>query len=149
MDKIMWSAQRAQQARTTNTARRERIARLGSAPLPWDVIMKVIGAILAVAAFVWIIKPRPTDDAADAAHELTLGAWTACQQFVEARLKAPATAQFPTVDQAAVHSFGSGRYGVESYVDAQNSFGAMLRSRYACALKYDGTNWRLDAINIE
>jgi len=42
-------------------------------------------------------------------------------------------------------SLGGGRYRVQSYVDAQNSFGAMIRTRYDCTVHWiGGDRWKLE-----
>lgn len=53
----------------------------------------------------------------------------ACERAVKDRLKAPATAQF-TKDADAAWNGSAWRY--TGTVDAQNSFGATLRNRFAC-----------------
>lgn len=53
----------------------------------------------------------------------------ACEQAVKDRLKAPATAKI-TKDADAVWNGSAWRY--TGAVDAQNSFGATLRNRFAC-----------------
>lgn len=71
-----------------------------------------------------------------------------CQNYVKMRLKAPGTADFPFLDHD-VTPMGSDTYLVRSYVDAQNGFGAMLRSNYRCQIRYTGgedaetRNWQL------
>lgn len=74
-----------------------------------------------------------------------LGAELMCQQFLEDRLKAPATAEYaPVGREGAVEFLGDQTYQVISYVDAQNSFGAMLRIRYLCTVQYVGDDtWNL------
>jgi hypothetical protein len=57
-----------------------------------------------------------------------------CQDFVKRRLKAPATASFPSLDFSALKG-NDDRYTVSSYVDAENSFGAKLRSKFVCTIK--------------
>jgi hypothetical protein len=57
----------------------------------------------------------------------------AAQEKVLATLIAPATATFPhcPIEGSEVASYkGDGRYEVYSYVDSQNAFGAMLRTKY-------------------
>jgi hypothetical protein len=87
-------------------------------------------------------KPRQSDK---------IGAFVMSQQFLKDRLKAPSTAKFPLYDAACVTDLGDGRYKVTSYVDAQNSFGAMLRTRYVCVLRKstDGDQWNLELINTQ
>lgn len=64
------------------------------------------------------------------------------QHFVEQRLRAPATAKFPWTDQHRVLKVeGEGEvYRVNSYVDSQNGFGAMIRSYWYCELEHIGNN---------
>lgn len=57
-----------------------------------------------------------------------------CQTLVEKSLKSPATADMPFA-QPIVDTENS-IFTVHSYVDAQNSYGAILRTNYACMLKY-------------
>ena len=54
----------------------------------------------------------------------------ACRVEVEGRLKAPSTASFPGYED--VRDKGGGVAIVISSVDAQNSFGAKIRSRWIC-----------------
>ena len=78
--------------------------------------------------------------------------WSAAltsQKFVRDKLKAPTTAKFQDSIDADVTHIGGGRYVVNSYVDSQNVFGAMLRTKYRCELtdlgdgKWQLTNLRL------
>jgi hypothetical protein len=55
-----------------------------------------------------------------------------CAKFkVEEELKAPSTAKFQPSPDAVITNNGS-YYFVKSYVDAQNSFGAMIRTDFIC-----------------
>ncbi len=65
------------------------------------------------------------------------------QQFVLQTLKAPSTAKFPALPYEA-GSLGDGFYGVKSYVDSQNSFGAMIRSNWSVTMKITGNQWALE-----
>ncbi|MBI2638147.1 hypothetical protein HYW83_01000 [Candidatus Peregrinibacteria bacterium] len=54
---------------------------------------------------------------------------------VEAMLKAPSTAKFPRgIPDNILFSPEKNSYTVISYVDAQNSFGAMIRTNYICVV---------------
>ncbi|WP_035121250.1 hypothetical protein [Corynebacterium freneyi] len=59
---------------------------------------------------------------------------TQCQDLVEQRLKAPKTADFPWLDGEWKYTPVDGGYKVESYVDAENSFGAQVRSHFGCTV---------------
>lgn len=64
-------------------------------------------------------------------------AFVMSQEFVRRRLKAPSTAEFPyiTNDQVAVSTKADCTFHVVAWVDAQNGFGAQIRSRYVVDLK--------------
>lgn len=76
------------------------------------------------------------------------------QKLVTAYLKAPASAKFPGAvwDNAIGHVRRNGQtYRIDSYVDSQNAFGAMLRTRYSVTLTRTGPEYedfRLDDIKI-
>jgi hypothetical protein len=58
-----------------------------------------------------------------------ISAYVEAQDYVKQALKSPSTAKFPGTD-FLVHHFGDNEYEVVSYVDSQNSFGAMIRSNW-------------------
>lgn len=58
--------------------------------------------------------------------------WTDAQDAVKEELKAPSTAKFPWDYESYVTDNGDGTYTVTSYVDAENSFGAKIRSKFRC-----------------
>ena len=63
----------------------------------------------------------------------------ACQDFVKEKLKAPATAKF---SGQQTNVAGVNQWTVTGLVDAENSFGAMLRSNWTCSIRLDGDTWR-------
>ncbi|MFZ2493215.1 MAG: hypothetical protein WA208_17180 [Thermoanaerobaculia bacterium] len=70
-----------------------------------------------------------------------------CRDFTAAKLKAPATAVFPNLkDLERLRDYGfkkdDGRaYELLGYVDSENSFGAMLRTDFSCAVERRGRSW--------
>jgi len=60
-----------------------------------------------------------------------------CKQSVEARLKAPGTANYVNIE-ARKHLTLEDNYLVEGSVDSENSFGALLRSEFQCTV--EGSN---------
>jgi hypothetical protein len=89
--------------------------------------------------------------------DVAVNAWHECTQSVLARLKAPSTAEFLDEDRAYHHvflkkkpkpkskkaaelaarvarEFGFTDYIVQGEVDAQNGFGAKIRSSFECAV---------------
>lgn len=71
-------------------------------------------------------------------------AWTAAKMFVRDRLKSPATADFGDQDpDDHVLDMGNNEYGVTGWVDSQNSFGAMIRTRFMTRVRLEGNEWQL------
>lgn len=66
-----------------------------------------------------------------------VGAYRFTKNFVKLTLKAPATAEFPAYSSTIVRSAGQCRYVINSYVDSQNGFGAVLRTSYSMDVQYD------------
>lgn len=71
------------------------------------------------------------------------------EKFVRDRLKAPSTAKFPWYEESSVTISGECEFVIRSYVDAQNSYGAMLRSDYVVKLEYDPVENVYTAQNIQ
>ncbi|WP_313803257.1 hypothetical protein [Cytobacillus sp.] len=59
-----------------------------------------------------------------------------CQESIKTLLKAPSSAKFPNITE---WKFGKqdGVIMVQSYVDSQNSFGAMIRSEFQFKIQND------------
>lgn len=75
------------------------------------------------------------------------GAWAYAQLFVEKDLKSPRSAKFEfgAVSNGSVKYIGNNTYSVKSYVDAQNSFGAMIRTHFSLEIKSieGGKKWQI------
>lgn len=67
-------------------------------------------------------------------------AFTISKNFVTASLKAPASADFPLLDFKSSY-IGDSTFLISSYVDAQNSFGAKIRTYFRVKLRYNGGDW--------
>lgn len=73
------------------------------------------------------------------------GVACACaQDRVTNLLKSPSTADFPSGCDRFVTDLGGNRYTVTSYVDAENGFGAMIRSNYTCDVTVT-SSWECNA----
>lgn len=73
------------------------------------------------------------------------------QKFVKQSLKSPTSAEFPAWTEANCKvKQAAGTWIVTSYVDAQNSFGAMIRSDYVVQMTHSAGNdtWTLVDIAI-
>lgn len=94
-------------------------------------------------------KPREAD--------YHIEAKVACMDYVEAALKAPSTAKFASGSEIAAYRVPGKNhtdivYKVTGYLDAQNSFGAMIRSTFYCTVKRDplgSESWKLMDIGFD
>ena len=79
----------------------------------------------------------------------SIDAYLVCQDFVSEGLKAPSTAEFASMSDSTIRNTSGDNWSVSSYVDAQNSFGAMIRTHFVCDLVYRGDGYyRLENLDI-
>lgn len=75
--------------------------------------------------------------------------WVLAKHEVENRLKAPDSAKFPPKSKATI-SETNGRYVINSYVDAENSFGASVRSKFTAIIRKDSNGkYLVESIDIK
>lgn len=82
----------------------------------------------------------------------TAAAIVTIQDFVTTSLKSPTTAEFPGVYELAdsMELLPNQRYKFTSYVDAQNTFGAMIRMHYVGIIQQVGPEeWALESLEFE
>lgn len=76
------------------------------------------------------------------------GTWdnaaASCKFFVRERLVSPTSADFAFAKP--VLNSVSGVWLMTSYVDSQNKFGALVRTRFTCEVKKNGSSW--EAVKI-
>lgn len=90
--------------------------------------------LVALVAVVWVVGLFGYGAGATAD-----GAVKACHKDVETRLKSPRSAEYA---DETTEKVGDGKWVVKGSVDADNAFGASLRSRYECtAHSGDGDHW--------
>ena len=119
----------------------------------------VVLAIL-FSGLVWISQPKskpfvaespapaapsaPAPKKAKTIPDRSIDAFTYAQIFVKENLKAPATAKFAGLGESRIERLPDGEtYKVYSYVDSQNSFGAMLRSKYYVKVIVKSDMWKI------
>jgi flagellar basal body-associated protein FliL len=110
---------------------------------------KICGGLLLASILIVVAAMYNSGDFSPDAwktRDNSAAAYVMMQDFVKDRLKAPASARFPGDDDRGVHIYGSDnqKYLVSGYVDAQNSFGALVRNYYGGELEQTSENrWRL------
>ena len=103
------------------------------------VLLLLVGGCTAYAA---------TSDSSSGADDAgsSAGARGVCEQFVEDRLRAPATADF----SGATATGAGDTWTVRGQVDSENGFGAQLRSAYTCQVLFTGDgNYRLLSLQLD
>jgi len=64
-----------------------------------------------------------------------------CEVEIQRRLKAPSTAKFVSEERRIGIDKPKKTVYITGAVDAQNSFGAMIRNKYACEVERSGGQW--------
>lgn len=99
--------------------------------LGWGLVAAAVIAVIALYNSPGSSEKRAANEMAKNAP---LYAEMACKDQVKARLKAPSTAEFSDVEAVGY----AGSYTVTGNVDAENSFGAALRSTFSCDVVVEG-----------
>jgi hypothetical protein len=72
-----------------------------------------------------------------------------CKSAVKNAMEAPSTAEFPDYHTFRAINEPGGTYSVDGYVDAQNSFGAKIRSVFTCVVKKNASGgWSVETLNM-
>ncbi len=73
------------------------------------------------------------------------------EELIKNTLKAPATAEFPTCSSISIERLENDGFRVASYVDSQNSYGALIRTDWTIVFYYTdgGTKTRTDLLIVD
>jgi hypothetical protein len=110
----------------------------GSVALTGGLIAICIFWFAATSIHDWLVPGSGMFQASEAESEGARNSYIACaaaQGTIAGRLTAPSTAKFPSCllgDVAVTQNPEKDLWRVDSYVDAQNAFGAMVRTRFSC-----------------
>lgn len=66
------------------------------------------------------------------------------ESYIRDLLKSPSSADFGYAD---VEEISEGNYHISNYVDSENSFGAKIRMKYECDIKFSGGKYTIS--NVE
>lgn len=97
--------------------------------------------------YVYGVCVNPVSDVfLDSLQSITL--CNAAISDVKSYLKAPATAQFPEANDSSAWdiSWDDDYFYVSSYVDSQNSFGALIRTQFTATYTWDGGEYTLPTL---
>lgn len=71
------------------------------------------------------------------------------ESYVSKELKAPSSAEFSSLSETSIREVEPNVYEVRGFVDAQNSFGAKLRSNYFVKLHFSPYNKSYSLLDIK
>lgn len=79
-----------------------------------------------------------------------IAAYVMSQAPVTSRLRAPATADYPNITQVRVRSVGDCQFEIHAFVDAQNGFGAQIRTNYRAVMQRhpEADTWSLVELDM-
>ena len=107
-----------------------------------QLFIKVVGVIFTcVALFLAFhnFNTSPNDDISNWRFK----AYMTAKDKIEQQLKNPSSANFASIDSSDIKEF-SNKVKVNSYVDAKNSFGAMVRTHFSVVVNKD--SWTIDFV---
>ena len=108
-------------------------------------LITIIIAVIAIGFYV-----KSCDDSYDYPSEDK--AYTISQEFVKDYLKSPASAVFPAEFKFMIED-DKKTFNITSFVDSENAFGAMMRTKFHIRIQYIGSipqekkNWQLLEFN--
>lgn len=124
----------------------------------------LLSSLIAVIVVIFVVKScffssndkkSEIDAAKEKQEDLNRYAYIISESYVKRYLKAPSSAEFDSWTASPGVTNINNDYIVVYHFDAQNAFGAMLRSNYRCYLKYlsgdpaDNNNWLLEQLYID
>ncbi len=110
-----------------------------------------ISSILAIFTFIFLAFGSEDNNSSSSTETNKMLAYNYAEHFVKQRLKSPSTAEFPGIFEKADHitELGNDEYLINSWVDSQNSFGAMIRSKFSCKIIFKDDKVRVENLVIE
>ncbi|RPI06745.1 MAG: hypothetical protein EHM64_01860 [Ignavibacteriae bacterium] len=104
--------------------------------------------ILGVFAFI-VIANLFSDSGTQSKDSLRTNAYTMAKHFIKEQLTSPASADFASMSESNISTKDGVTFTISSYVDSQNSFGAVIRTNFVVKIRYiESTNkWRLEDIS--
>jgi len=112
----------------------------------------LLSFFIAVIVFVGIsIYSTSSDSSSEISHPNNFLAYSYAEDAVKKSLKSPSTAKFPRTIEKDKHIkyLGNKEYQIDSWVDSQNSFGAMIRSKFSIIIVFDNEKVSFKNLKIE
>jgi hypothetical protein len=107
-------------------------------------ILIIAASVLTIFFIIGFFGDDSSSDSTNSTNNFL--AYNYAEDFVKQKLKSPSTAIFPGISEKNEHiiDLGSGKYKINSWVDSQNGFGAMLRTNFSCTIIFEGEKVRCE-----
>lgn len=125
----------------------------GKSSTGWDTNASIgCGVVIVgIGVVIWFLVSFLGGDDGDSSNADEVGAWVACQMKVDDLLKAPATAGYPLISSLQYSSDGNTYSFPRAWVDAENSFGAEIRTFFSCdaTASPSGESWSVNVTLLD
>lgn len=107
--------------------------------------------IAAVLFTGFLIFTPDSDSSTSISHPNNFLAYKYAEDAVKKKLKSPSTAKFPGTFEKDKHIryLGNKEYQINSWVDSQNIFGAMIRTNFSVTIVFDDKNVSFKNLQVE
>lgn len=113
----------------------------------WLIVKASVGVVILLLVIKACSGPPAPSDHADLEAMTAIRVKSQCEDYVKKYLKSPSTAEFSGLADTTVYDKGNKKYTVIGWVDSQNSFGAKLRTKYACTTTDEGSGqWSFEPL---
>jgi hypothetical protein len=113
-----------------------------------DFEEKRILFIILIITAILIIFPIFGNSNGDKVEDRTTDAKICARDIVENNLKSPSTAKHPNFSEMTVRHIEGNNYKVYSYVEAQNGFGAMVKTNYVVTLELTESGYKNGSVTF-
>lgn len=116
-----------------------------------SIVKAIIYIIISFNVLILLFKPNDVEDERPIDNRPKDEIYIYAENYVKRNILTPSTAEFAGYDNpdTKIINLGDGNYSVSSYVDCQNAFGAMVRSKFYCTVKITDDKVITDNLKIE
>lgn len=107
----------------------------------------ILFLIVVLSIFITWLSPSH-DPEKEQERQDVLASFVYSQQYIKDELKTPSTAKFAGVGESNIQKLDKETYRITSFVDAQNNFGATLRTNYVIVMKKNGSGWGVEKLEF-
>lgn len=112
------------------------------------IILSILGCIVLIFLCIFLLIKLNDDGTSNYSKDkLYIQCYSFSQDLVKNKLKSPKTAKFPSYSDSFITDNGD-TIIVTAYVNAQNSFGATIKTNYVATIKIDNNKPKSGSVYI-